>query len=113
MKRWIQSCRRELPDRTLICNQAHPLPALHQYEQHYNTHRPHRGIANARPLHPLSEPITNPNTITPLNIHRHDRIAASSTNIDMRPDLRGQGFRHPQGRCVHSELGHFLRRLGR
>jgi putative transposase len=74
MERWIQSCRHELLDRTLIWNQAHLLHALHQYERHYNTHRPHRGISNARPLHPLPEPITDPDTITHLNIRRHDCV---------------------------------------
>lgn len=59
MERWIQSCRLELLDRTLIFNQRHLLHALHGYERHYNAHRPHRGIANARPLHPLPEPITD------------------------------------------------------
>jgi transposase InsO family protein len=58
MERWIQSCRRELLDRTLVWNQAHLLHALRQYERHYNAHRPHRGISNARPLHPLPDPIT-------------------------------------------------------
>src|SRR5262249_11626406 len=74
MERWIQTCRHELLDRTLIWNQARLLHALHQYEQHYNAHRPHRGISNARPLHPLPEPITNPDTITQLNIRRRDRL---------------------------------------
>jgi transposase InsO family protein len=74
MERWIQSCRHELLDRMLIWNQAHLLQALHQYERHYNAHRPHRGISNARPLHPLPEPITNPDTITQLNVRRRDRL---------------------------------------
>jgi transposase InsO family protein len=74
MERWIQTCRHELLDRTLIWNQAHLLHALHQYERHYNAHRPHRGIANARPLQPLPEPITDPATITHLSIHRRDRL---------------------------------------
>jgi hypothetical protein len=39
-----------------------------------NRHRPHRGIANARPLHPLPESITGHATITHLHIRRHDRI---------------------------------------
>jgi transposase len=74
MERWIQACRRELLDRTLIWNQAHPLHALREYERHHNRHRPHRGIANARPLHPLPEPITDPDELTRLNVHRHDRL---------------------------------------
>jgi putative transposase len=52
----------------LIWNQATLLHALHQYERHYNAHRPHRGISNARPLRPLPEPITNPGTVTHLDI---------------------------------------------
>jgi transposase InsO family protein len=74
IERWIQTCRRELLDRTLIWNQPHLLNALRQYERHYNAHRPHRGINNARPLHPLPAPITDPNTITHLNIRRRDRL---------------------------------------
>jgi len=74
MKRWIQSCRRELLDRTLIRNQAHLLHALHQYEQHYNEHRPHRGITNARPLHPLPNPITDADQLAQLRIRRRDRL---------------------------------------
>jgi hypothetical protein len=74
MERWIQSCRHELLDRTLIWNQTHLLRALHEYERHHNGHRPHRGIANARPLRPLPEPITNPAAITRLSIRRNDRL---------------------------------------
>jgi putative transposase len=50
------------------------LQALRQYEQHDNAHRPHRGISNARPLHPLPKPITDSNKITHLNIRRRDRL---------------------------------------
>jgi putative transposase len=74
MEQWIQSCQRELLDRMLVWNQAHLLQALHKYERHYNAHRPHRGIANARPLHPLPAPITDPDTITALNIRRRNRL---------------------------------------
>jgi Integrase core domain len=74
MKRWTQSCRHELLDRTLIVNQAHLLHALREYERHHNQHRPHRGIANARPLRPLPEPITDPATLARLRIRRHDRL---------------------------------------
>src|SRR6266487_435447 len=73
MKRWIHSCRGELLDRTLIWNQAHLPHAPHEYERHFNTHRPHRGIANARPLHPLPEPIADPDIITQLHVRRRDR----------------------------------------
>ena len=73
MERWVQTCRRELLDRTLIWNQAHLLHALREYERHYNAHRPHRGIANARPLRPLPQPITDQASITHLHIRRRDR----------------------------------------
>ena len=74
MKRWVQTCRHELLDRTLIWNQRHLLHALRQYEQFSNAHRPHQGLTNARPLHPLPPPITNPAQITRLNIRRHPRV---------------------------------------
>ncbi|MBP2329488.1 transposase InsO family protein [Kibdelosporangium banguiense] len=73
-ERWIQTCRHELLDRTLIWNQRHLLHALREYERFYNTHRPHQGIANARPLQPLPEPITDPAQISQLHIHRHPRL---------------------------------------
>ena len=42
MERWIGSCRRELLDRTLVWNQLHLMNVLREYEDFYNTHRPHR-----------------------------------------------------------------------
>jgi putative transposase len=77
MERWIQSCRRELLDRTLIWNQRHLLHALREFERFYNSHRPHQSIANARPLHPLPAPITDPVQITHLNIRRHTRLSGT------------------------------------
>ena len=38
MERWVQTCRHELLNRTLIWNQHHLLHALHEYETHYNNH---------------------------------------------------------------------------
>ncbi|WP_158854829.1 integrase core domain-containing protein [Saccharothrix deserti] len=75
MERWIQSCRRELLDRTLIWNQQHLLHALREYEKFYNTHRPHQGIANARPLHPLPQPATGQARLTHLHIRRQQRLS--------------------------------------
>jgi putative transposase len=74
VERWIQTCRHELLDRTLIWNQRHLLHALREYERFYNTHRPHQGIANARPLQPLPEPITNPAQISQLDIRQSPRL---------------------------------------
>jgi transposase InsO family protein len=74
MERWVQTCRRELLDRTLIWNQRHLLHALREFEDHYNSHRPHQGIANTRPLHPLPVPIAGPRQITRLDIRRRERL---------------------------------------
>jgi putative transposase len=74
MERWVQTCRRELLDRTLIWNQAHLLHALREFEQFYNSHRPHQGIANARPLRALPSPIPGLDATTRLHVHRHDRL---------------------------------------
>lgn len=76
-ERWVQTCRRELLDRTLIWNQHHLLHALREFEQHYNSHRPHQGIANARSLHPLPPPISAPDAIAHLDIRRRDRLGGT------------------------------------
>jgi putative transposase len=73
-ERWVQTCRRELLDRTFIWNQRHLLHALHEFEQFYNWHRPHQGIVNARPLHPLPAPVADPDEIARLDIRRRDRL---------------------------------------
>ena len=74
MERWVLTCRRELLDRTLIWNQAHLLHTLREFEQFYNSHRPHQGIANARPLQALPPPIPEPHATTPLHIRRQDHL---------------------------------------
>jgi hypothetical protein len=74
MERWVRTCRREFLDRTLIYNQRHLLRTLRDYEVFDNAHRPHQGIANARPLQPLPEPIINPDRLTHLDIRRRDRL---------------------------------------
>ncbi|MDH6221783.1 integrase core domain-containing protein [Streptomyces pseudovenezuelae] len=74
MERWVQTCRHELLDRTLSWNQRHLLHALREFEDFYNSHRPHQGIANARPLYPLPVPITDPERISRLDIRRRKRL---------------------------------------
>jgi transposase InsO family protein len=74
MERWVQTCRRELLDRTPIWNQSHLLHALREFEQFYNGHRPHQGIANARPLQPLPVPLAAPDRNASLHIRRRDRL---------------------------------------
>jgi hypothetical protein len=43
-ERLIGTLRRELLDRTLILNQAHLRAVLAEYQEHYNTARPHQGL---------------------------------------------------------------------
>jgi putative transposase len=47
---------------------------LREYEQFYNNHRPHQGIANTRPLQPLPQSIIDPARISQLDIRRHTRL---------------------------------------
>ncbi|CAM5740919.1 integrase core domain-containing protein [Streptomyces hirsutus] len=76
MERWVQACRRKLLDRTLVWDQRHLLHALREFERFYNVHRPHQGIANARPLNPLPRrsPIADPDRIACLEVRRRDRL---------------------------------------
>jgi transposase InsO family protein len=48
-ERWVGTVRRELCDRTLIWNQRHLDRLLRDYVEHYNTHRPHRALAQRAP----------------------------------------------------------------
>jgi hypothetical protein len=74
MERRVQSCRREFLDRTLIWDQHHLLRALREFEAFCNHHRPHQGIANARPPRPPPPPITDPDQIAHLDIRRRQRL---------------------------------------
>jgi putative transposase len=73
-ERWVQTCRLELLDRTLIWNHEHLLHALREFESFYNEHRPHRALHSAAPLRPLPQPITDPTRIDHLEVHRQDRL---------------------------------------
>jgi hypothetical protein len=77
MERWIQTCRRELLDRTLIWDQRHLLHALRGFESFYNAHRPHRALDQAAPLRPLPEPIIEPGQILRLDVRRQDRLGGT------------------------------------
>jgi hypothetical protein len=74
MERWARTCRREPLDRALIWNQRHLCHAPREFERFYNSHRPHQGIANARPPHPLPQVINDPGQITRLDIHGRERL---------------------------------------
>ena len=70
MERWIGSCRRELLDRTLVWNQRHLMIVLREYEDFYNTHRPHRTLKQAAPLRPLPDGV---NDLNQFRVQRRDR----------------------------------------
>ena len=70
MERWTGSCRRELLDRTLIWNQRHLMIVLREYEDFYNTHRPHRTLSQAAPLRPLPDSVAD---LDQFRVQRRDR----------------------------------------
>jgi putative transposase len=70
MERWIGSCRRELLDRTLAWNQRHLMTVLREYEDFYNTRRPHRALKQAAPLRPLPDGVTD---LDHIRVRRRDR----------------------------------------
>ncbi len=76
MERWVQTCRHELLDRTLIWNESHLRRALHEFEQHHNAHRPHQAMNQAAPLRAVPEPL-DPGQIARLDIRRRDRLGGA------------------------------------
>jgi putative transposase len=87
MERWIGSCRRELLDRTLIWNQRHLMTVLREYEDFYNTHRPHRTLNQAAPPAPAARWRQRPGPIP-------GPAARPRRRRDSRVSPGGIGFRH-------------------
>ncbi|MGW6403361.1 integrase core domain-containing protein [Streptomyces sp. NPDC055134] len=73
MERWVQICRHELLDRTLIWNEYHLRHALRQFVLHYNLHRPHQAMHQAAPQRAVPEPLP-PAQISHLDVRRRDRL---------------------------------------
>lgn len=48
-ERWVRTLRHELLDRTIIWNERQLRALLAEYIEHYNSHRPHRGIDQRAP----------------------------------------------------------------
>jgi putative transposase len=74
IERWIGSCRRELPDRTLILNQRQLMIVLREYEDSCNTHRPHRAPRQAAPFRPLPDGVTD---LDHFRVRRRDRAGGA------------------------------------
>ncbi len=69
-ERLVGTLRRELLDRMLILGEAHLRAVLTGYQAHYNTARPHQGIAQHVPA---DERDAHPATVTDIGtrqIHR-------------------------------------------
>jgi hypothetical protein len=57
---WVRTARTELLDHTLIWNERQLRRLLVEFIEHYNTHRPHRGIQQRSPTsidHAAPEPV--------------------------------------------------------
>jgi len=48
-ERWVRTLRHELLDRTIVWNERQLRALLEEYVEHYNRHRPHRGIQQRAP----------------------------------------------------------------
>jgi hypothetical protein len=96
VERWIGSCRRELLDRTLVWNQRHLMTVLREYEDFYNTHRPHRALKQAAPLRPL--PIPSP-AWTSSESSGVTALVGCFMNIAW-----WHRFRHPQGNLAEHRI---------
>jgi putative transposase len=55
MERWVQTCRYELLNRTLIWNQRHLLHALREFEHFYNEQRLHSALGSRTPQEATDE----------------------------------------------------------
>jgi putative transposase len=80
-ERWIGTLRRECLDRLLIVNERHLRLVLEQYVEHYNSHRPHRSLAQRSPdrHHDAERPGQRPlNSLGPATGSRraHQRVQA-------------------------------------
>ena len=90
MERWVQTCRRELLDRTLIWNQRHLLHALREFEQLLQRAPAAPGHRERPTAAPAARTDHRPGPARPPR-HPNDATAsaASSTSTNMPPDLPG------------------------
>ena len=68
-ERWVGTLRRELLDRMLIVSQRQLGHAVTENLDHYNTHRPRRGLGQAAPQRPLPATATDN-----IRVLRRDRL---------------------------------------
>lgn len=70
----MQTCRRELVDRTLIGNRPHLLHALRELAKFRHENRHYQGAVNIRPLHPFPAPLIDSGQVARLDARRLDRL---------------------------------------
>jgi transposase InsO family protein len=104
MERWVQTCRHELPDRTLIWNHAHLLHALREFEHFYHEHRPPR--ASRTPDHCTRCPNRSPTPAgSPASTYEDATASAKPcTHTNILLELHGQDYRQAQPRGVLGRL---------
>jgi putative transposase len=69
-ERLVGALRREILDRMLILGEQHLRAVLNEYQTHYNTARPHQGIAQRVPDDELDAPCTTVTAVDSQHIRR-------------------------------------------
>jgi putative transposase len=71
-ERWVSTIRRECLDRMLIFHERQLRHVLTEYEDHYNTHRPHRALEQRSPMEIDANRI--PHTAAWSGVHRSSAV---------------------------------------
>jgi putative transposase len=73
-ERVIGTLRREVPGRLLIVNETHLRAVLAEYQEHYNTARPHRALDQLAPDQADTQP-PEPANLAEHQIHRRQVLS--------------------------------------
>ncbi len=72
-ERFVGTVRRECLDRVLIFGRRHLEAVVHEYVEHYNSHRPHRSLGQLPPQPKVAAP-AKPKKVDPSQLERTDRL---------------------------------------